>query len=96
MTKLSREDVLKLARLSSLQLTEEEIVEFQKEISSVLGYIEQLQNADLEDEEPTYQVTGLKDVMRRDETRDYGYNPRDLLKNVPDTESGHIKTKRVL
>ena len=96
MAKLSRGDVLKLARLARLQLSDEEVETFQKEISAILGYVEQLQQADLEGVEPTYQVTGLKDVMRPDEVKEYGVSPAELLKNAPAAENGHIKVKRVL
>lgn len=95
MAKLTREDVLKLARLSRLHLTDEEVEKFQKEIEAILGYVEQLQNVDLS-LEPTYQVTGLTNVTRHDEVIDYGATPQDLLKNAPDTEDGHIKVKRML
>jgi aspartyl-tRNA(Asn)/glutamyl-tRNA(Gln) amidotransferase subunit C len=96
MAKLSRSDVLKLARLARLHLSDEEVTLFQQEISAILGYVEQLQEADLDGVEPTYQVTGLKDVMRPDEVKDYGVSPEALLMNAPATESGHIKVKRVL
>jgi aspartyl-tRNA(Asn)/glutamyl-tRNA(Gln) amidotransferase subunit C len=96
MAKLSRDDVLKLARLSRLHLTDEEIAQFTDEISAILGYVEQLQKVDLKGVEPTYQVTGLKNVMRPDEIKDYGVSPEELLKNAPATEKGHIKVKRML
>ncbi len=96
MAKLSRSDVLKLARLARLHLSDEEVVSFQQEISAILSYVEQLQQADLTGIEPTYQVTGLKDVTRPDEIKDYGVSPDKLLKNAPATEKGHIKVKRVL
>lgn len=96
MAKLTREDVLKLARLARLQLSDEEVERFQKEIGAILGYVEQLQKADLKGVEPTSQVTGLKNVTRTDEIKDYGVSPEELLKNAPATESGYIKVKRVL
>lgn len=96
MAKLSREDVLKLARLSRLQLTDEEVIQFGDEISAILGYVEQLQQADVSGLEPTNQVSGLKDVTRPDEIRDYGYKPEDLIKGAPAQEKSHIKVKRML
>jgi aspartyl-tRNA(Asn)/glutamyl-tRNA(Gln) amidotransferase subunit C len=96
MAKLTRDDVLKLARLARLHLSDEEIEQFQAEIGSILEYVEQLQNVDLAGLEPTYQVTGLKNVMRPDEIIDYGVTPQELLKNAPATEDGHIKVRRML
>jgi aspartyl-tRNA(Asn)/glutamyl-tRNA(Gln) amidotransferase subunit C len=96
MSKLSREDVLKLARLSRLQLTEEEIDQFAEEIGDILEYTEALQTIDLDGLEPTYQVTGLTDVMRPDEVVNYGPDAAALLKNAPNTEDDHFKVKRMV
>lgn len=96
MAKLTRDDVLKLARLARLELSEDEIVRFQDEITSILQYVEKLQSVDLSGIEPTYQVSGLTNVMREDVVKNYGTTPEELLKNAPATEDGHIKVKRIL
>lgn len=96
MAKLTREDVLKLARLARLDLTDAEVEEFQGELSAILQYVEQLQSVDVEGLEPTHQVTGLTNVTRPDETRDYGYKIEKLLENVPAVKDGQIKVKRML
>lgn len=96
MSKLSREDVLKLARLSRLKLSEEEIEKFREELSSILEYVEVLDKVDTAGLKPTSQVTGLTNVMRKDETRDYGYKTEDLLKNAPAVKDNQFKVRRVL
>jgi aspartyl-tRNA(Asn)/glutamyl-tRNA(Gln) amidotransferase subunit C len=96
MAKLTRDDVLKLARLARLTLTDDEIAEFTEEISAILQYAEQLQKVDVEGVMPTFQVTGLTNVMRQDKIKDYGYIPADLLKNAPAVEDDHIKVKRMV
>ncbi|HWB39394.1 MAG TPA: Asp-tRNA(Asn)/Glu-tRNA(Gln) amidotransferase subunit GatC [Candidatus Saccharimonadales bacterium] len=96
MAKLTRDDVLKLAQLARLELAEDEIAEYSEELSSILDYVEQLQAVDVDNLQPTNQVTGLTNVMREDEVRDYGYQPADLLKQVPETEKNQIKVKRMI
>jgi aspartyl-tRNA(Asn)/glutamyl-tRNA(Gln) amidotransferase subunit C len=96
MVKLSREDILKLARLARLDLSEAEIVEYQTELSAILQYVEQLQSIDVTGLIPTQQVTGLVNVQRADEVVDYGYTPADLLANVPKTQAGQIKVRRMI
>lgn len=96
MAKLTREDVLKLARLARIDLGEDELDAFVGEFNDILGYVEQLQVADVSGLEPTSQVTGLTSVMRGDDIKDYGYRPADLLKNVPAVQDGQIKVKRVM
>ncbi len=96
MAKLSREDVLKLARLARLELSDTEIEEYQTELSQILDYVAQLQNVPTNDLTPTNQVTGLVNVMREDQIKEYGYVPLDLLKNVPAVEAKQIKVKRMV
>ena len=96
MAKLKRDDTLKLARLARLDLTEEEIEEFTSELSEILQYVEQLQSVDVSGLKPTNQVTGLTNVTRPDEVIDYGYEPKDLLKNVPSVKDDLIKVKRII
>lgn len=96
MAELTREDILKLARLARLQITESEIEHFQTEISSILHYVQVLQDVDLDGLEPTYQVTGLTNATREDEVIAYGATPAELLKNAPALEDGQIKVRRML
>lgn len=96
MAKLTREDVLKLARLARLQLSEDEIEEFSQELTAILQYVEQLESVDVDGLEPTNQVTGLTNVTRPDEVRDYGYKVEKLLENVPAVKDNQIQVKRML
>ncbi len=85
-----------MARLARLTVTEEEVDKYRSELSEILKYVEQLQNADVEGLEPTSQVTGLKNVTREDEVTDYGVTPDDLLRIAPDKEGRHVKVKRMI
>lgn len=96
MTTLTREDVLKLARLARLDLTDEEVELYRKELSDVLQYVAQLDEVDTDGLQPTTQVTGLKNVMRKDQVQDYGVSPEELLKLAPQSQDGHIKVKRMI
>jgi aspartyl-tRNA(Asn)/glutamyl-tRNA(Gln) amidotransferase subunit C len=96
MSKLSRDDVLKLAALSKLKLSDEEVERLRGELSEILNYVEILDKVDVSGMEPTYQVTGLENVWRSDEVKDYGYKTEDLLKNAPAVHDNQFKVKRVL
>lgn len=96
MAKLTRDDVLKLARLAQLDVTDNEVEEYRRELSEILQYVEQLGSVDVKGLKPTNQVTGLTNVMREDEIKDYGYDPADLLKNVPALQDNQIKVKRMI
>lgn len=96
MSKLTRDDVLKLAELARLELTEEEVKQYASELSDILQYVEQLSSVDVKGLKPTNQVTGLTNVTRSDETRDYGYKAAELLKNVPAVKDNQIEAKRMV
>lgn len=98
MADLSRDDVLKLAQLARLRLSDDEVSTYQKELAEILGYVELLDSVEVEGLEPTSQVTGLTNVTRADEEIDYGYKALDLLQNVPHgrVEKNLIKVKRMI
>ncbi len=96
MGKLTHDDVLKLARLARLQLSDDEVEQFTGEISAILEYVELLQQVDVSGLEPTSQVTGLQNVTRPDIVKAYSASPTELLKNVPQVENGQIKVKRMI
>lgn len=96
MSSITLDDVKKLALLSAISLSDDEAVIMRDELETILGYVEQLDEVDTTGLEPTYQVTGLENVMRDDQVMDYGVSPDDLLANAPDQQDGAIKVRRVL
>jgi aspartyl-tRNA(Asn)/glutamyl-tRNA(Gln) amidotransferase subunit C len=96
MTKITDADIRKLARLSRLKLTEAEIPKYKQEISQIVQFVEQLQEVELGDEQPTSQVTGLVNVTRADALLNYETTVEALLKNAPAIEDGQIKVKRMI
>ncbi len=96
MTQISRDDVLHLAQLSSLALADDEVDGLMKDISNIIGYVQQLQDLDTSNVEPTYQVTDLENVWRNDEIDDYGIDREALLALAPESQNGQIKVPKVL
>lgn len=96
MTKVTREDVLYLAQLSSLALSDQEIEDMQEDIANILGYVEQLSELDTTGVEPTYQVTDLENVWRQDEIDDYGISQQELLELAPKSQANQIEVPKVL
>lgn len=96
MAKISRDEVLKLAKLSKIKLSGGQIDKFAEELNAIVKYVEQIDSTDTNGVEPTDQVTGLKNIMRPDKIMDYKETPAGLLKNAPSKEKNYIKVKRVL
>lgn len=95
MTQVSRDDVLTLARLSSLQLSDEEADSLTVDIENILSYVAKLGELDTGKVEPTYQVTGLENVWRGDDINQ-PLSRNDLLDLAPASENGQIKVPKVL
>jgi aspartyl-tRNA(Asn)/glutamyl-tRNA(Gln) amidotransferase subunit C len=96
MSKITDDDIIKLAKLSRLSLDKEEIPKFRKELQSILSYVEMLDSVDVSGYEPTSQVTGLKNVTRPDQEIDYGPSPQDLLKGAPSSQYNMFKVPRMI
>ncbi len=67
MAKLSDKDIKHVAKLANLTLSEKETEKFQKQLSSVVDYIESFKEVNTKGVEPTSQTTGLKNVKRKDQ-----------------------------
>jgi aspartyl-tRNA(Asn)/glutamyl-tRNA(Gln) amidotransferase subunit C len=96
MSKLSEEQVIKLAELSRLQLTSDEVVKYQAELNAILTYVEQLESVDVTGLRPAYQVSGLHSVMRKDELIAYQAKPADMLARAPRSKDGYIQVGRMI
>lgn len=64
---LTKADVEHVAKLARLTLTASEIAKFQKQLSAIISYIDELSEVDTTSVEPTSQTTGLENVSRSDE-----------------------------
>ena len=96
MSQLTKEEVLKLAKLARLQVTDAEVDKYVHELGDILNYVELLSSVDTDGLEPTNQVTGLNSVYRKDEVVEYQTQPADLLSASPDKKDGYIKVKRMI
>lgn len=96
MTQISRDDVLHLAQLSSLQLSDDEIGALQNDLAGIIGYIEQLGELDTTGIEPTYQVTGLANVWREDVVGQDAISREQLLSLAHESQDNAVKVPKVL
>lgn len=83
MAQLTEEDVRHIAKLARLRLSEEEVLKFTKELSSILQYIDVLNELDTKNVEPTAQITGLTNIMRADEVHKSEATTEELLACSP-------------
>jgi len=93
--KLSREEVLHIALLARLGLTETELERFREQLSNILENFEVLQQVDTSGIPPTAQIIPLQSVMRRDEVAP-SLPPSDILANAPRKEEDFFRVRAVL
>lgn len=94
MKKLSKEEVLHIAKLANLSLTSQEVEIFSRQLSETLDYIERLKDLNTDKVSPTFQTTGLKNVTREDKIKP-SLSQKEALKNAKSTYKGFFKIKAI-
>ncbi len=90
---ISREEVLHIAKLSRLAITEEEVERYQKQLSAILDYVGQLSAVNIEGVPPVSQITGREHVTRLDEVRVTDRETREeLLGAMPRRDGDYLET----
>lgn len=92
----TRDDILHLAKLSNLQLTDAEISALQQDVTNIVGYISQLDELDTTGVEPTYQVFEMENVWREDEIKPQDATREELLNLAPAARQDMIQVPKVL
>jgi len=95
MMKLSREEVLHIARLARLGLNEAEVDRFREQLSNILENFEILQQVDTSNVPPTAQSITLQSVMRNDEVTP-SLPSDEILANAPRKEGDFFRVRAVL
>ena len=97
MTKLTKDDVVHVAKLAKLDLTEAEIEKFTSQLSSVVDNFNDLNEVDVSQVEPTSQTTGLENVTRQDGVKVDNFLTQDEAIGGSDKiHNGYFKVKAVL
>jgi len=93
--KLSRDEVLHVALLARLGLTEKEVELFREQLSKILEYMEVLFELDVEAIPPTAQVVPLQNVMRPDQPRP-SLDKEQVLANAPARAEDFFQVRVIL
>jgi aspartyl-tRNA(Asn)/glutamyl-tRNA(Gln) amidotransferase subunit C len=92
---MNEDDIKNLAKLSRIKLSDSQTKSLLKDLSSILGYINQIKEIVSEGEEK--KVGLLRNVLREDDiVHESGIYTEDILNEAPRTESGYIKVKKIL
>ncbi|HMA27619.1 MAG: Asp-tRNA(Asn)/Glu-tRNA(Gln) amidotransferase subunit GatC [Solirubrobacterales bacterium] len=87
---IDREQVLHVAKLARLRLSDAEIEKMASELSGILEHVEHIAELDLDGVEPTSHVIALQNVLRPDEPRP-SWSRDEVLERAPDPASGSFR-----
>jgi aspartyl-tRNA(Asn)/glutamyl-tRNA(Gln) amidotransferase subunit C len=87
---IDRDQVLHVARLARLSLSEQEVETMARELSGILEHVERINQLDLEGVEPTSHVVDLENVLRPDEPRP-SWPREQMLEQAPDPAEGSFR-----
>ncbi len=93
--KISKEDVLKVAELARLEFNDEELERFTEQLGNILEYIEQLNELDTENVEPTSHVLDISTPLRED-TVLKTLTTEEVLQNAPESEDDFFVVPQVI
>jgi aspartyl-tRNA(Asn)/glutamyl-tRNA(Gln) amidotransferase subunit C len=87
---IDREQVLHVARLARLALSEEEMGTMSRELSGILEHVDRIAELDLDKVAPTSHVVDLENVLRADEPRP-SWPKEQILEPAPDPAEGAFR-----
>lgn len=92
---LTRDDVLKVAQLARLSLTDAEVGAYQAKLAQMLDYIQILHEVNTDDVEPMAHAVEVQNVFRRDESLP-SLTPAEALANAPKTDGRYFLVPQIL
>ncbi len=94
---ITKDEVKHLAKLSNISLSESEVENLRGDLENIVNYINQLNELDTENVEPTYSVSENQNIWREDEIDNYGVGKEELLALAGENiEAGQVKVPKVL
>ena len=95
MTKITKEEVKKVAHLARLELDKDEINNHAEQLEKILEYIKQLEKIDTDDIPCTTRGIEVTNVFRKDEKKIYNCN-EELLELGPSREDKYFKVPKII
>ena len=92
---ISKEDVIHVARLARLALTDAELETMREQLNAILAHIDALTAVDTAGVEPTSHAVPQFNVMREDEPRPC-FPVEEMLANAPDREGDFFRVPRII
>ena len=92
---LDQTTVARIARLARIEVQDAELEPLARELSHILGWIEQLDEVDTQDVAPMTSVVAMRLALRGDQVSDGG-RPEAILANAPERQDGYFVVPKVV
>ena len=89
------ETARKVAKLARIAVEEERLPALAEDFGRILGFVEQLDEVDVEGVEPMVSVTPMR-LKRREDVVTTGGMPEKILSNAPDAREGFFAVPKVV
>lgn len=93
--KVNKEELLHIANLAQLNIEEDKIDEYLKNLDDILNFAEIVNNAPVDDLDITIGANESKNVFRKDEVKIFEDNEA-LLQNAPSKENNMFKVPKII
>ena len=92
---ITKEEVRRIAKLSMLELKEDDVEKFCAQFNEILDYMKEIDSLDLDNQEAVFHIGELKNVFREDEVVESMAN-ETTLQNAPDAADGAFRVPKVI
>jgi aspartyl-tRNA(Asn)/glutamyl-tRNA(Gln) amidotransferase subunit C len=92
---LDQEQVKKVAHLARLDLSPQEVEQFTGQLGSILDYVEQLSELEVEDVPPTTRAIDVSNVLRADQLQPYVERDK-ILAVAPDSDGDFLRVPKII
>ena len=93
--KVSKEELLHIANLADLNIADDEVDKYLKNLDDILNYVEVIQKAPIDDLSETFMANESANVFRKDEVIDFK-NKEGIMNNAPELENNMFKIPKVI
>ncbi len=97
MSKITSKLTKHVAKLANIPISDQEAEQLADDFAETLVVVDQLQSLDVDDVEPTHQVTGLTNVLREDKIDEKKmFTQKEALANAPRQHNGYFVVDRLI
>lgn len=93
--KIDEKEIVKVSKLARLDLSEDEKVEFSKQLNDIIEYVEKIKDLDTSGVKPADNIADLKNVTRDDDVKK-SLDTDAIAKIAPAFARGHIVVPRII